>query len=268
MPHPLSPEDAALVLRRAAELDTRTLEEHDALDEQVVRDAAREVGLSDAAVEKAVQEWRSGVLAPLPELSPDRRAGLLATVAVDTRVPLPPVVARERLDAWLQTQWFERRRTRGPETEWAPRSGLVANARRAVDVQHRLRLAGVGRVRACVAPAANGSRVRLVADLGDARTGLLATFVASPAVLAAAGVGVALGLDGHAGLEMLLALPAGAGMGGLGWLGAAQVLGHRRTRVGEELERVLDELTFATPRRGLQERAAAWAAARLSRPLR
>ena len=263
----LSQDDAALVLRRAAELDTAALQAHDVLEEQVVRDAAREVGLSDAAVEQAVQEWRAGVLAPLPELSADRRLGLLATVAVETRVLLPPEVARERLDAWLQGQWFERRRTRGQETEWAPRSGLVASTRRTVDLQHRLRLSGVGRVRACVAPAAAGSRVRVVADLGSTRAQLLAGMVAGPAVAVGAGVGVAVGA-GESLPELLLALPAALGAGGLGWLGASSVLGSRREHVEEELERVLDELVTAAPRKGLQERALTWAAQRLPRALR
>ena len=266
MPDPLSPDDAALVLRRAAELDTVTPEAHDVLDEQVVRAAAREVGLSDEAVEQAVQEWRAGVLAPLPGLSADRRLGLLATVAVETRLVLPPEVARERLDAWLRGQWFERRRTRGQETEWAPRAGLVAKVRRTADVQHTLRLSGVGRLRACVAPAAAGSRVRLVADLGDTRAGLLAGLVAGPAVAVGAGVSIAVGA-GEALPELLLALPAALGAGGLGWLGASSVLGRRREQIEEEFERALDELATAPPRRGLQERALSWAAQRLPRGL-
>jgi len=267
VPDPLSPDDAALVLRRAAELDMPTPESHDALEEQVVRDAAREVGLSDAAVEQAVQEWRAGVLAPLPELSADRRLGLLATVVVETRVLLPPEAARERLDAWLQGQWFERRRTRGQETEWAPRSGLVASTRRSLDVQHRLRLSGVGRVHACVAPAAAGSRVRVAADLGSTRAQLLAGMVAGPAVAVGTGIAVVTGA-GDALPEVLLALPAALGAGGLGWLGASQVLTARRARVEEELERVLDELATAPPRRGLQDRALTWASQRLPRALR
>ena len=263
MSAPLSPEDAAAVLRRAAELDTPSLAEQDALDEQVVRDAAREVGLSEAAVDRAVQEWRAGVLEPLPALSPDGRAGLLATVAVESRALVPPAVAAERMQAWLRGQWFECRRVRGNESEWAPRAGLLAGARRAVDVPKSLRLSGVGRVRLCVAPAAHGSRVRVVADLGDARSGLLAGMVVAPAVLVGGGLGAVLGLDGSAGPEVLLALPAFAGAGGLGWAGARRVLGRRRAELAEDLERVLDELASVVPRRRLPERAAAWAAERL-----
>lgn len=267
MSAPLTPEDAAVVLRRAAELDTPSLSEHDALDEQVVRDAAREVGLSQDAVDRAVQEWRAGVLEPLPALSPDVRAGLLATVAAEGRVPLPPDVAAERMQAWLRSQWFERRRVRGNESEWAPRPGLLAGARRAADVQKRLRLSGVGRVRLCVAPAAQGSRVRVVADLGDTRSGLLAGLVLAPAVVAGGGLGALLGLDGTAGVEVLLALPAAAGAGGLGWLGARGVLARRRAELSEDLDRVVDELATVPVRPRLPERAAAWAAQRLP-PLR
>ena len=262
MSAPLTPDDAAAVLRRAAELDAASLGPHDALDEQVVRDAAREVGLSEAAVDRAVAEWRAGVLEPLPDLSPDVRAGLLATVAVESRVLLPPDVAAERMQAWLRGQWFERRRVRGNESEWAPRPGLLAGARRAVDVQKRLRLSGVGKVRLCVAPAAQGSRVRLVADLGDARSGMLAGLVAAPALIAGGVVGMGLGLDGNAGVEVLLALPSAVGAGGLGWLGARRVLASRRATLSEDLEQVLDELAAAPLKRSLPERAAAWAAQR------
>ena len=261
----LSPEDAAAVLRRAAELDTTPLPHADAMDERVVRDAAREVGLSETAVEQAVQEWRAGVLDPLPDLSPDRFAGLLATAAAEGRVALPVERAGEQVDAWLRSQWFERRRTRGPESEWVPRRGALASARRAVDVQGSLRLQGVSRVRACIAPAAQGTRVRLVADLGEMRRGLLGGMVALPA--AVAGVAVVAGAPDLLP-EALLAAPAAAGAGGLGWLGARGVLRARRARVSEELERVLDELTTAPLRRSLSDRALGWAAARLPRDLR
>lgn len=265
MDAPLSPDAAAAVLRRAAELDTPSLSDHDALDERVVRDAAREVGLSEAAVDRAVQEWRTGVLEPLPELTPDARVGLLATVAVETRVLVPPPVAAERMQAWLQSQWFERRRVRGSESEWAPRPGLLAGARRAVDVQKRLRLKGVGRVRLCVAPAAQGSRVRVVAELGDARNELLVGMVVAPAVVVAGTLGAVLGMDGDAGPEVLLALPTLLGAGGVGWAGARHVLGRRRAQLTEDLERVLDDLATQPPPRPLAERAAAWATRQLPR---
>lgn len=255
----LTPDDAAAVLRRAAELDTPSLEEFDVLDEQVVREAAREVGLSESAVEQAVTEWRSGVLAPLPALPPDRRAGLPGTLAVQGQVALSPQVAEERLAAWLRGQWFERRRTRGAESEWAPRRGVLASARRAADLDRRLVLSGVGRLRVCVAPAASGARVRLVADLGDTRRGLLTGLVAAPAVLVGGGVGVALGLSGGAGLEVAAALPAALGAGGLGWVGAQRVLRSRLRELEEELERVLETLPAGSVRKGLPERAAAWA---------
>lgn len=257
MTAPLSPDDAAAVLRRAAELDATALVEHDGLDEQVVREAAREVGLSELAVDQAVQEWRSGALEPLPALRPDRRLGLLATTAAERLVPLPAERCAAGLDAWLRGQWFERRRTRGNESEWAPRGGALAGARRAVDLTHALRLSGVRRVRVCVAPAPGGARLRVVADLGDARSSLLAGLVALPAVMVGVGVGAALGLPGDALPEVLLAAPAAAAAGGAGWAAARTALDRRLATVHEELERVLDELA-GPPRPGLPERLAAW----------
>lgn len=275
----LTPDDAAAVLRRAVQLDTPTLAEHDALDEQVVRAAARDVGLSEASVEQAVAEWRAGVLAPLPALAADTWAGLPGWVAVERAVPLSATDAAVRLEAWLRGQWFERRRTYGTESVWAPRGGILASARRAADLDGRLRLSGVGRLRVCTAPAEPagmrpapaepGARVRLVADLGDARTGLLAGLVAAPALLTAVGVATALVVPaGGAMPEVLLALPAALGAGGLGWCGARTVLDRRRAALSEELERVLDELVSVRPRRPLQERATAWALERMPRPRR
>ena len=266
----LTPEDAAAVLRRAAELDTPSLEQHDVLDESVVRAAAREVGLSDAAVEQAVTEWRAGALAPLPPLPPDRRLGLPGSVAVEGRLARGPAQVAERLDGWLRSQWFERRRTRGNESEWAPRSGPLAVARRAADLDRRIRLRGVGRLRVCVAPAEAGSRVRLVAHVESVRAGLLTGLVGAPAVttLGVAGAGLAL-FGGHPMPEVLLAVPAAAGVGGIGWLGASAALQGRLARLEEDLERAL-ELVAAEPvvRRGLPDRAAAWAIERLPRALR
>jgi len=295
----LTPDDAAAVLRRAVQLDTPTLAEHDALDEQVVRAAARDVGLSEASVEQAVAEWRAGVLAPLPPLAADTWAGLPGWVAVERAVPLSATDAAVRLEAWLRGQWFERRRTYGTESVWAPRGGILASARRAADLDGRLRLSGVGRLRVCTAPAEPagmrpapaeltgmrpapaeparmrpapaepGARVRLVADLGDARTGLLAGLVAAPALLTAVGVATALVVPaGGAMPEVLLALPAALGAGGLGWCGARTVLDRRRAALSEELERVLDELVSVRPRRPLQARATAWALERMPRPRR
>ncbi len=261
----LTPDDAALVLRRAAELDTPALEDHDALDEEVVRAAAREVGLSHAAVEQAVVEWRAGALAPLPPLPVDRFAGLPGSVAVERRVDLGVEQARAGVEAWLRLQWFELRRRRGDETDWVPRSGVLAAARRAADLDHRLRLSGVGRVRVCAAPAAGGTRLRLVADVTGTRTGLLTGLVAVPAGLTVVGAGVSAVALGVSPQEALLALPAAAGLGGAGWLGARTVLSHRRATLAEELDAVLDGLGRTEPVRPLPDRAAAWARERFGR---
>ncbi len=260
----LTPEDAAAVLRRAAELDTPSLEQHDGLDEDVLRAAAREVGLSDDAVDQAVREWRAGALAPLPEAAQDSRLALPGFVFVSGPVDLPPAEAAHRLDAWLREQWFEHRRSRGPEAEWAPRRGALASARRAADLDHRLRLRAVSRLRVCVVPAGAVSRVRLVADLRETRGSLLTGMVAAPAGVTAVALGAAAVLPaGTSVAELLLALPEAAGVGGLGWLGARRALHARRAAVAEELERVLAGLSTAV-RRPLPERAAAWAAQRLT----
>ncbi len=260
----LTPDEAALVFRRAAELDSPTLPPGDQVDEQVVRYAAREVGLSEAAVDRAVQELRSGTLAPLPELQHDRFAGLLATVPVEGRVDLPADEATRQVEAWLRAQWFERYRTRGRETEWRPRRGVLARTRRRVDLLGDLLPTRIGRLRVCVAPADHGARVRFVADLSDLRLGLLtmlvglpAAFGGSVAVLLAAGTG-------HVVPEVLWAVPAAAGPGGLGWVAAQLVLLKSRGDVAEELQCALEGLSSWQPARPLHERAGTWAREHLS----
>ncbi len=270
------------MLQRAAELDTPALEDHDRLEEQVVRDAAREVGLSEAAVGQAVAEWRAGALAPLPPLTPAVRLGLPGTVVVERTVPLPPGHTGALLEQWLREQWFERRRARGAESEWAPRTGVLAGARRAATgLAGRRRLDGVGRLQLCVAPAAlapsaatastaaTATRVRLVADLGGVRRGLITGLVATPGVLVGSAVAVAIAAPAGAALpEVLLAVPAAAGAGGLGWLGARTALDSRRTALAEELEGLLDVLGSPRDRPPLPARAAAWALQRLPPSLR
>lgn len=221
----LSPDEAAAVLRRAAELDTVALEHEDHLDEDVLRQAAAEVGLSPSAVERAVVELRSGHLTPVPEL-PGRRAGLDALV-----VAIHPTAQAAGVERWLGTQWFQVRRRRGATSDWEPRTGLAAKARRAADVHKRLRLHDVRTLR--VEPLLDG--VRVTADLGDLRNGLLGGVVALPAVLVA---GVVL-LPG--GPEALFAAPAALAAGGIGWAGARRTLAARRERVQDTLQLVLAE---------------------------
>lgn len=250
-------------MRRAAELDTTSLVDEDALDEGAVRAAAHEVGLSESAVDQAVREWRVGALTPLPALAQHRRLGLPAVTAAERLVPLPPAQAARALETWLHGQWFERRAIYGPETLWTPRRGPLASARRAVDLARDLRLRSAGQVRACVAPAADGSRVRLVADLGGTRSALLTGLVAGPAAVGGVVGAAAAALSGTP--EVLLALPAAVGTGGAGWLGARHLLERRCTDVAHELELALDLLSGMPGRPRLHDRAAAWAAGRLPR---
>jgi 8-oxo-dGTP pyrophosphatase MutT (NUDIX family) len=119
----LRPDEVALVLRRAAELDAAlpagtvggTLEPFDGVDETAVIEAAEEAGFTHTSVSTALAELRAGALAELPP------TGLL----VDQRV-VPghaPLVARtvERL---LDRERFFVRRRDGDRFVWArgPRS--------------------------------------------------------------------------------------------------------------------------------------------------
>ncbi len=237
----MSPEETRAVLRRAAELDAllQTAPD-DHLDEDVVRQAAAEVGLSADNVERAVAELRSGRLVQAADLPTGRRAGLDAVVVLTH-----PTARTEAVEHWLSSQWFELRRRRGATSDWEPRGGLAAKARRATDLQKTLRLQDVRTLR--VEP--QGEGVRVTADLGDLRNGLIGGMVLVPAGVVGGLTAVLLGI----GPETVLAAPAAIAAGGVGWAGARRTLTARRQQVQNTLQLMLDDPPAVRVRPGIAE---------------
>lgn len=239
----LSGDELGLVFRRAAELqDERNRHGQllPGLDPTQVEEVAREVGLDAEAVRRAVGEFRRGELAPVAVPTSDRVLGLSGVAAVERVASLSPEEAAWALTGWLDRQLFERCRRVGLGGDFLPRRGLVAQARRKVDLRGRYRLEDVARLRVRVAAnGSGGSTVRVEAVLDGYRAGLLAGLVAMPTVV---GVGVVVVLGGSVGVEALAAVPVVAAVTGAGWLRARTALENRRERVTEELEGALDEL--------------------------
>jgi hypothetical protein len=241
-PAVLSADELAAVVRRATELDAVAPEPLSDLDVSEARHVLQEVGVSSAAAEQALAEWRAGelgVVAPPPIAAP---AHLSPMVVVERTVPLDPSVFRQTLDGMLRRQWFTGGRSFGPATaEWLPRSGLFADMRRRFDVRGTLLLHEVGRLRLDVLPGKPGtSLVRLTADLGNLRSRLVGSMVGLPA---AAGATVSLiGIPTTTPELIATGLPIGLVVAGGGYLGASRALEKRKARIEENLHILLDRV--------------------------
>ena len=197
----------------------------------------------EAAVDQAVAEWRAGLLAPLPPLPPDRRAGLPGWVAVEGQVALAPDGPASGSTRGCAASGSSGGARTAPRRTGHPASGVLASARRAADLDRRLRLGMVGRVRVCVTPGEPQPPARRSPGRGCAWSPTSATPAAAcwPGWSSrrrwswAAGWARASGCPATSASRCSLALPAALGTGGLGWLGAAQVLRTRSAALSEDL---------------------------------
>jgi hypothetical protein len=237
----LTSDEVARVLRRAAELDalTTTPGEVDGYDPGAIEDAAREVGLSPAAVRQAVAELRVGAL-PVPGDRRPAKPGRSRTVSHQRLVAVGPDAALATVDRFLRTQMFEQRRRAGDRALYRPRSDLVASLRRGLDFAGAIKLDGLRTVSVTAVAADDRTLVRVEAELTASRANAVAGG-------AAAGTTVALftGLLGAVLAEPVLvvgALPAGAAVGGGGIRVAEARWRRRRDDVAEALDSLLDRL--------------------------
>ncbi len=241
-PTRLTSDQVAMVLHRAAELDalTEVPGDVDGYDSRAVEAAAREVGLSPAAVRQAVAELRVGAL-PVP--SADRKPARVArsrVVSHQRLVQITPQAAHAAIERFMPTQMFELRRHAGDRAIYRARSDLVASLRRGLDFGGAIKLDGLRTVTVDATPADERTLVRVEAELNISR----ANAVAGGAAL---GTGTALftGLIGAVFAEPVLvvgALPAGMLIGGGSVRVAESRWRKRRDDVAEVLDSLLDRL--------------------------
>ena len=241
-PTRLTSDQVALVLRRAAELEALSDSpgDIDGYDSRSVEEAAREVGLSPAAVRQAVAELRVGAL-PVP--SADRRPERVARsriVSEQRLIEITPLAAHSKVERFMRTQMFELRRHSGDRAIYRARSDLVASLRRGLDFGGAIKLDGLRTVTVVATPADERTLVRVEAELTISR----ANAVAGGAAL---GTGTALftGLIGAVFAEPALligAIPAGALVGGGSVRVAEARWRKRRDDVAEVLGSLLDRL--------------------------
>jgi hypothetical protein len=242
LPDRLGPDEVALVLRRAAELDLASGQPADeGLPVEALEAAASEVGLPADAVRRAVAELRAGLLTEAPAASP---RGILVEAGV---VPYEPDEAIAMVGRWLESQSFARHRVRDSAHTWRPRDDLFAKIHRSFDWMAPMRLKDVQEVTVRAVAVSDGTLVRIEATLEHG-------VVAAPGIGAGVGgvAGSTTGLLGgmassvsNGGVLALVATMAGAGATGGWWLGVR----HRRARA----EQVSDELSAHLDRVGYGE---------------
>jgi hypothetical protein len=235
----LNEEEAALVFRRAAELDSVITPDAPGLDAATLERVGVEAGLSPAAVRQALAELRSGQLRPA-EVS-GRGIGP-ARIEIERWVRVPPRVANERLESYLRKQAMRVVRRRGAATIWEPSRSLVANVARGIgDVTDRMRLSKVNGVELHVESDGDGSFVRIVIDVAKiqrgARSGSIAGAVVGVSGWIAGGIGLALGAP-----EVMLAAPASSALGAGAFFGARSSYSKQVKRAINGVELALDEL--------------------------
>ena len=238
----LSREEVALVLRRAGELDGQTRSTDVALDDAAVEEAAVEAGFSRDAVRSALAELRAGVIAPR-ERGPLSLLGA-SKVRLHREVAAPKNVVEPALRAILREQLFELERNFGGRTRWGRQGGLIASARRALDLSGRLKLNDIRAMDVVVAsdPASGQERaeVGITADVSELRL----NHAAAAAAGTAAGGGIVAATAAVAGLDpiLLASVPAGIAVA-TGSIVAARISFRRRAAaVTDALAGLLDRL--------------------------
>lgn len=237
----LDPDTAGAIIRRATELDTARLDGAEpGLDRYALEAAAGEVGLSPAAVRRALAEHDAGVLG-----APDAGRSILGPARARSirTVDLPVALAGQHVDRWLKAQLLEVHRRAPDHVEWRRRDDLGAKLRRKVDPAKKVRLSGVDGVFASVVDDGDGRTiVRLEADLRHTRDGLRTGVVGAPAAAGTVlgGVGVAF----FAGEPALVAagIPLGIALGGTGLLVARRTLAQELDDAQRVLDLFLDDL--------------------------
>lgn len=238
----LDPETANEIIRRAAELDSGRVEDPGGVDRLALEAAADEVGISPAAVRRAMAEHDAGALARPVDRSILGPARALAVRTVD----LPVHIARDRVERWLKSQLLEVRERRGEEVVWSRRGDFAAKLRRKVDPSKRVRLGGVDAVITSVVGAGDGrSIVRLEADLSFTRRGLLTGVAAVPAAAGPVLGGAAALVLGEPAF-LVGGIPAGIALGGAGLYAGRRTLASERTEAGRVLELFLVDLDRGT----------------------
>jgi hypothetical protein len=248
----LSADEVAAILRRAAELE----DEREAANGQIpdkielaaVEQAAGEVGISADAVRRAYAELQVGGIPPEPT-NPSRWAPseLFGNdlVAEQRVVRLTIDQARDRIGRLLRGQTFELRRSSENASLWRRRNDMSASMRRSFDFSKKIKLTSARAITVNLTEVTDrdgrpATLVRLVADIGQIRTGTTVATVGAPTGVAAVagGVGALVGEPTVVFAAIASWLPITAGAVGLG----RALYRKECVKVNEVLGMYLDQL--------------------------
>jgi hypothetical protein len=248
MPHQLSQQQLALVLRRAAELERKRREESSGnghgLSEAELKELVDEVGIPSEDVNRALAELRTGILPASEEETgsmADRLVGP-AELAVERVVRGDVGQVEQRVQEFLRAQLLEVRRDFGDRVQWRPAQGLQARIKRGLNFSGRIVLPSEAEIESLVAPVPGESGkvvVRLLLRVGELRSAGLRNMGLSLTA------GVALAVTGFAaahGLGELALLGGGAATALGGSLAARGSYQRTLQRTSEALAGFLDTL--------------------------
>lgn len=239
MPTGLSPEQMRIVLRRAAELEKKPGETHQAVD---VREIADEVGLEPEAVSRALAEMETGALEPVRERSwLDKLIGDGAVIA-ERHLARPADVVQREVDSFLERHLLKLARRTGTRSLWRSDASLWSRLQRGLgELTGRFDLPRDSVVEVSVVPEGEGTRVRLTLGLEvgqKRRARALLGYLALGGGIIAVGTTVA-----HTVAWDAIAVAAGSGAGLVGWGDVRARQAKELAAGGEGLERLLDQLT-------------------------
>jgi hypothetical protein len=243
LPDRVTPEQAAVVFRRAAELDAASGRRAGGFDDRALEDAGLEVGFSQASISEALAELRAGVLTPGPPAT-------WGTVSSSRTVPGDPADLVAAIDHEARRNLLGVRHRVGDVAIWTQSPGTGAALARGLRGRRHHPLVALRALRATVdeVPSRPGMvRVRLEGSLIAPwrllthRAQTVATIGIGGGALVAVAAGVSWpGPDWPWDVSGALAALAGTGIG---------LRSYRRGLVTVEtaLDRVLDRLAVGPP---------------------
>lgn len=236
----LSEEEAALVFRRAAELEATSPAQRSSpgFDSTTLERIASEAGLSPTAVRQALAELRTGRLSA--KGSGVGRVGP-GQLVIERRLHVRRTAVADRLESYFKKQQFRICRRGGAFTVWEPNRSMNANLARGLDFADRMRLAKVDGLELLVQDDGESTHVRIVLDIAKIRSGARFGSIAGPVIGAAGVIGGAIGV-GMGTPELLFALPATTATGAGLFFGARSTYAKQVRRAVDAIELVLDEL--------------------------
>ena len=237
----LTDEEAALVFRRATELDRDGLQRPGGWRVDDLVEVGREVGISPDAIRRAVAE-----LAPVADGASLEVAARGPVVRCLRVVPVRADLARREIDSWLQGQLFEAVRDRSDSAVYERRRDRRAWRDVVRDREGRFRMRPVERVLVAVAPVpgdTGSASIRVEAELRHGRGDRAVDAAKGWGGWAAVGGGAVVLFTPVTWLPMAIAAPfVAGGIGGVAWRRAGGEVNAERAAVELVVEGALDRL--------------------------